>query len=253
MKFILNENNKFLLEERFILTEEDSPEVKTTMKWVQLLLKNVSSTAEGYTKLQKYLEAATEHGPLAPKSVPSYNVTVNKVEKTAKDLTDTLQLFASTPTDQKKELVSVHNAITAHIATLEETVPKVKEQYQKQLQKAIKTLEALNNQLPATDTAAGAISDKAFSRLLKQIQQLPNLLEQLATLLKTAFDTTAAQARQDMGLSTAMHFIGKATADITDGSTTDPKITGYTTKTAGDVIIDKNNSYEYVWTLEGKW
>lgn len=67
------------------------------------------------------------------------------------------------------------------------------------------------------------------------------------------YKRTAAQAREDMGLSTAMHFIGKATVDITDGSTVDPKITGYTTKTAGDVIIDKNNSYEYVWTLEGKW
>lgn len=67
------------------------------------------------------------------------------------------------------------------------------------------------------------------------------------------YKRTAAQARQDMGLSTAMHFIGKATVNITDGSTVDPKINGYTTKTAGDVIIDKNNSYEYVWTLEGKW
>lgn len=67
------------------------------------------------------------------------------------------------------------------------------------------------------------------------------------------YKRTAAQARQDMGLSTAMHFIGKATVDITDGSTVDPKINGYTTKTAGDVIIDKNSSYEYVWTLEGKW
>lgn len=67
------------------------------------------------------------------------------------------------------------------------------------------------------------------------------------------YKRTAAQARQDMGLSTAMHFIGKATVDITDGSIVDPKITGYTTKTAGDVIIDKDNSYEYVWTLEGKW
>lgn len=67
------------------------------------------------------------------------------------------------------------------------------------------------------------------------------------------YKRTPAQAREDMGLSTAMHFIGKATVDITDGSIVDPKITGYTTKTAGDVIIDKNNSYEYVWTLEGKW
>lgn len=60
----------------------------------------------------------------------------------------------------------------------------------------------------------------------------------------------------DLGLSNAMHFIGKATVAITDGSTTNPTISGYdftNKKAAGDVIIDKDTAYEYVWTTEGKW
>ena len=64
---------------------------------------------------------------------------------------------------------------------------------------------------------------------------------------------TAAEVRQALGLSNALHFIGKATATISDGSTTDPGIAGYTTKQAGDVVIDADTSYEFVWTNEGKW
>lgn len=59
---------------------------------------------------------------------------------------------------------------------------------------------------------------------------------------------TAETLRTALGLSSAMHFIGTATVAITDGSTTDPKIDKYTTKQKGDVIIDKDSSYEYVWT-----
>lgn len=57
----------------------------------------------------------------------------------------------------------------------------------------------------------------------------------------------------DLGLSKAMRFIGVATVAITDGSTTDPVISGYSTKTAGDVIIDKDSSREYVWSTTNKW
>lgn len=57
----------------------------------------------------------------------------------------------------------------------------------------------------------------------------------------------------DLGLSNALHFIGAATVAITDGSTTDPVISGYTSKKTGDVIIDKDSAYEYVWTAAGKW
>jgi len=64
---------------------------------------------------------------------------------------------------------------------------------------------------------------------------------------------TAATLRTDLGLSNAMHFIGVATETITDGGIEDPTISGYTTKTAGDVVIDKNTRREYVWSTAGKW
>lgn len=49
------------------------------------------------------------------------------------------------------------------------------------------------------------------------------------------------------GLTGAMHFIGKAAVDITDGSTTDPGIANYTTKEKGDVILGKDDHKEFVW------
>ena len=53
------------------------------------------------------------------------------------------------------------------------------------------------------------------------------------------------------GLTGAMHFQGKATVDIADGSTTDPVISGYdfaNKKAKGDVILGKDDHKEYVWT-----
>ncbi len=49
------------------------------------------------------------------------------------------------------------------------------------------------------------------------------------------------------GLTGAMHFIGKAAVDITDGSTTDPQIANYTTKEKGDVILGNDDHKEFVW------
>lgn len=49
------------------------------------------------------------------------------------------------------------------------------------------------------------------------------------------------------GITGAMHFIGKAAVDITDGSTTDPQIANYTTKEKGDVILGKDGHKEFVW------
>lgn len=72
----------------------------------------------------------------------------------------------------------------------------------------------------------------------------------------TQLATTAFVKNSIASLSTAMHFIGKATVAITDGSTTNPTITGYdftADRKPGDVIVDKDNAYEYVWTYEGKW
>lgn len=61
--------------------------------------------------------------------------------------------------------------------------------------------------------------------------------------------TTEIQAINNKlsGLTGAMHFIGKAAVDITDGSTTDPQIANYTTKEKGDVILGKDDHKEFVW------
>lgn len=56
-----------------------------------------------------------------------------------------------------------------------------------------------------------------------------------------------------LNLSGAMHLIGTTNINITDGSNTNPEIEGYTTRTPGDVIIDKNSAREYVWTSIGQW
>lgn len=57
------------------------------------------------------------------------------------------------------------------------------------------------------------------------------------------------------GLTGAMHFQGKATVDIADGSTTDPVISGYdftNKKAKGDVILGKYDHKEFVWDGD-KW
>lgn len=63
----------------------------------------------------------------------------------------------------------------------------------------------------------------------------------------------ASTLRTSLGLANAMHFRGVATVSIADGSTTDPEIGGNaTTLEAGDVVIDPDNAYEYVWD-GSKW
>ena len=52
------------------------------------------------------------------------------------------------------------------------------------------------------------------------------------------------------GLTGAMHFQGKATVDIADGSATNPVISGYdfaNKKAKGDVILGKDDHKEFVW------
>lgn len=67
-------------------------------------------------------------------------------------------------------------------------------------------------------------------------------------VVKAAIDDLQASINNQLGgLTGAMHFIGKAAVDITDGSTTDPQIANYTTKEKGDVILGKDDHKEFVW------
>lgn len=79
---------------------------------------------------------------------------------------------------------------------------------------------------------------------------------QIGGTTKATFDGSAAKTfnvtAADLGLSSAMHFIGTATVNITEDSTTDPKIDDYTFANAqkGDVIL--YNHLEFVWD-GAKW
>lgn len=99
----------------------------------------------------------------------------------------------------------------------------------------------------ATTTAAGLMSAADKIKIDSGVNIAGNTIA-------VGGNITADTLRTSLGLSNAMHFIGIATVAITDGSTTNPTISGYDFGTngvnaaPGDVVIDKDSSYEYVWT-----
>lgn len=66
---------------------------------------------------------------------------------------------------------------------------------------------------------------------------------------------TDVQLLDKLGLGQALRFVGITTLTNLDGTTTNPNITGYdfTKVKVGDLIINKNDSTEYVWTDEREW
>jgi hypothetical protein len=106
------------------------------------------------------------------------------------------------------------------------------------------SLTSLNASNLASGTVSSARLPVATSSALGAVK-----IGSGVTITDGVISVTAA----NLGLSKAMRFIGVATVAITDGSTTDPVISGYSTKTAGDVIIDKDSSREYVWSTTSKW
>lgn len=93
----------------------------------------------------------------------------------------------------------------------------------------------------ADSATTAATADKVANALTLQV----------GGTTKATFDGSSAKTfnitAADLGLSSAMHFIGTATVAIAEDSKTDPKITGYTFTNAqkGDVIL--YNHLEFVW------
>lgn len=100
----------------------------------------------------------------------------------------------------------------------------------------------------ATIIASGAVTNAMLAGSIANSKLANSAVTIAGNSVSLGSSVSAETLRTSLGLSNAMHFIGIATVDITDGSTTDPKIANYSTKAKGDVIIDKHSSYEYVWT-----
>ena len=64
---------------------------------------------------------------------------------------------------------------------------------------------------------------------------------------------TANELKTALGLTNAVHYIGKAVNTVTDGGTQDPGITGYDIDDAqlGDIILDRLGEREYIWGPDG--
>lgn len=116
----------------------------------------------------------------------------------------------------------------------------------------------------ATNNANGLFSSTEKTKLAgidsgAQVNVLEKVKVEGTALTVDSSDKSVNITRESFGLTSVMKFIGKATVAITDGSTTDPQITNYNFGTnganakAGDVIIDVDNAYEYVWTTANKW
>lgn len=98
------------------------------------------------------------------------------------------------------------------------------------------TLDKLGNAWFAGDVYVGSTSGTNKDNGSKKLATEEYVDDQMTTI-----------NNQLGGLTGAMHFIGKAAVDITDGSTTDPQIANYTTKEKGDVILGKDDHKEFVW------
>lgn len=64
----------------------------------------------------------------------------------------------------------------------------------------------------------------------------------------------ASTLRTNLGLSSALHYVGTATVPIEDGTQINPQIEGYdfiNNRTPGDVVLWSKN--EYIWSTAGKW
>ena len=106
------------------------------------------------------------------------------------------------------------------------------------------TYNASTNKVATESTVSGAIGALGTAAN-GTIATSPITDSDTSTDLVTRAQVSTYVASKTAGLTGAMHFIGTATVPITDGSTTDPEISGYTTKTAGDVVL--YGAKEFVW------
>lgn len=101
------------------------------------------------------------------------------------------------------------------------------------------------------DSATKATTADSATKATTADKVANTLTLQIGGSTKATFDGSSAKTfnvtAADLGLSSAMHFVGTATVAITEDSKIDPKITGYTFANAqkGDVVL--YNHLEFVW------
>ena len=207
MKFILTENKKFVLEERFTLQEASVAEV--TRKWAAQLSDTFNNTEEA---LKKYQEFAGN------REVSSSKVKALKTqfETTSVDLQTSLELPA---TEIAEDLVKIKVELNKYVQVLKQVTEKIKSSTSNEdtltlLATRIKKLESIYNkatwgaaditqlqsiltwageQLKPVFEEAGGHSDADIEKVKTNCTDCLNLIHQVKENLPTDFSTTTAE------------------------------------------------------------
>lgn len=176
-------------------------------------------------------------------STDSTNPVQNKVVKAAID-----DLQASI--DEQEPLIGTENTLT---------VDQVKTAILAGRPVVVSYTDTTYGEMKFTNFAYNTVQNVICSNMIVYYANTGYILAELVGTNQWGFKSTVIAEKSDLdaeiqainnqlgGLTGAMHFIGKATVDITDGSTTDPQIANYTTKEKGDVILGKDDHKEFVW------
>lgn len=176
-------------------------------------------------------------------STDSTNPVQNKVVKAA---IDDLQ----TSIDEQEPLIGTTDTLT---------VDQVKAAVLAGRPVVVSYTDTTYGELKFTNFAYSTAQDVIVSNIIARYSDTGYILAELVGVSNWSLITTVIAEKADLdakiqaidnqlgGLTGAMHFIGKAAVDITDGSTTDPQIANYTTKEKGDVILGKDDHKEFVW------
>lgn len=174
-KFILAENIKFLLEERFILTEATALEL--AQKWTTQLVKTFDNVE---ASLKKYIEYAD-----ISKAKSKTQRRNTELAAKVKEATDDFEILLRQPASEiNANITDIKEILKKCTTALEEIEPTVEATSENQtallsLKKIINSLNSLYNLTSWSDT---------------HIKKLKQLVEQFTTLVKTILDTSAIKA-----------------------------------------------------------
>ena len=115
----------------------------------------------------------------------------------------------------------------------------------------VTTAKIANSAVTNAKIANGAVSN---GKIANSTIQNEKLVYSSITINGASVSLGGSLTLADIGLGSALRFIGATTTAIVDGGTTDPIIVGgkEVKPTIGDVVINSNNNQEYVW-LGTKW
>jgi hypothetical protein len=184
MKFILNENKKFILEERFILTEASAAEVaKTWTTKLNAYFENATKVLDAYIQIVSDETKKPTSTADAEKDLASRGAEGKKAAEAVENLEDTLALPTEEIEGEAKDFKNIRTDVTRCHDALETAIKNLtlKNNLKRFVTAQLQTLEDLSKKTP---WAAADIEDlkEALGWLSENILPLFDTAEQSKTI-----------------------------------------------------------------------